>query len=330
MKRRYKILIGVAVVLVLLAAVFCWFFFGKQPIQENAAQDGAGGWMADLNDLQKLSAVNLPGTHDSCAWNSDFAYFSQCQSSDIATQLNMGIRYMDIRINLNDDKTKLVMTHSIAVCREGSRPLGTVLSFDKVLEDSYAFLAAFPTETIVFCVKPEGEAATCKALLFESIAANPDRWYTKNAIPTLGEVRGKIVLASRFSENNGVDEGLQFLWEEQDNTDLLADPFSVSPVNGDESLYVQDRYCYALEDKWQSIAYGFDEKALSVDLDSNVMLQFLSTKGTGKLGHPYKYAKDINLRLLEMTLAPGNSFGWVIMDFAQPELVKKIIETNIL
>ncbi len=329
MKRRYKVLIGVAVFLVLLAAVFCWIFFGKQPIQENVVQAGAVDWMAKVDGSRKLSAVNLPGTHDSCAWNSDFAYFSQCQSADIATQLNMGIRYMDIRINLNDDETQLVMTHSIAVCREGSRPLGKVLTFEKVLSDCYVFLNAHPTETVVFCVKPEGEPSVCKALLFDAIAANKELWYTKNEIPTLDEARGKIVLASRFSGEGGADEGLRFLWEEQDNTDLMADPFSVSPVNEVQSLYVQDRYCYGLEDKWQSIAYGLEEKAKTIDLNENVSLLFLSTKGTGKLGHPYKYAKEINPRLMEKTLNAGESYGWIIMDFARPELVKKIIETNI-
>lgn len=328
MKKRYKVLIGVvAVVLILLVCIFCYIFFAKQSIQTVEAGDGAD-WMGRVDGSKSLSSINLPGSHDSCAWNSDFAWFSQCQSSDITSQLNMGIRYMDIRISLNSDQTGLVMTHSIAVCREGSRPLGKKLTFDKVLADCYDFLAAHPTETVVFCVKPEDEQTACKALLMDAIAQAQERWYTENVIPDLDTVRGKIVLASRFADAGAPGEGLKFLWEEQDNRDPLSDPFSVSAIDDDTDLYVQDRYCYDTEDKWTAITNGFDEKAGSVALDDNVMLQFLSTKGTGKLGHPYKYAREINERMLKKQLSNGSSYGWVIMDFAVPELVAHIYETN--
>lgn len=327
MKKRYKVLIGVASVILVLVCIFCYIFFAKQPIETVAVGDGAD-WMGRVDGSRSLSSINLPGSHDSCAWNSDFAWFSQCQSSDITSQLNMGIRYMDIRISLNSDQTGLVMTHSIAVCREGSRPLGKKLTFDKVLADCYEFLAAHPTETVVFCVKPEDEQTACKALLLDAIAQKPELWYTENEIPMLDAVRGKIVLASRFADAGAPGEGLKFLWEEQDNREPLADPFSLSTIDDGTSLYVQDRYCYGTEDKWAAITFGLDEKVSSVDLDASVMLQFLSTKGTGKLGHPHTYAHEINERMLAKPLDAGSAHGWIIMDFAVPELVAHIYEIN--
>lgn len=329
--RKKRKLILCMVILTVLLSAFCFVFFCKRPMQRAVSAEGSD-WMAGIDGEKPLSAITLPGAHDSCAWNSDFGYFSQCQSSDTAMQLMMGIRYLDIRISLDSRREALIMTHGVAVCREGGRPLGRVLTLDQVLKDCYAFLEEHPGETVVFCVKPEDDQAKCRELLLNSIGEKPELWYLENRIPTLEEVRGRLVLASRFAENPE-QMGLILQWRDmgdryvQNDGEEIRDPFYAGPVNEASMLYVQDLYCYETEEKWNAVYYGFTKKAAEVNLENHIMLQFLSTKGSGALGHPAKYADRLNARLLEQNM-PAGSYGWVILDFARPELVRYIYQTN--
>lgn len=313
------------------AALGGYLFLGRQTIVPASSEGARAGadWMAQLDGGRKLNEITIPGSHDSCAWNSDFSYFSQCQYVDTASQLDMGIRYLDIRISLDGKQEKLIMTHSIAVCREGQRMLGKVLSLDKVLTDCYDFLESHPTETIVFCVKPEDDQAFCRELFLNKLAERPEMWYLEDRVPELEEARGKLVLASRFSEQYGLGKGMALHWNEQDNREVLEEPFSAGRVNADTGLYVQDRYCYGAEDKWNAVRYGLEEKCRELAGENALVLQFLSTKGPKSLGHPYRYAQEINARLLGTQLEKEVNYGWIIMDFAEPALAEHIYEVNL-
>lgn len=326
MKKVWKIAAGLLLCLVLLIlAAGGWLFFARQPLMTELPDNGGADWMAGIQDGTPLCMMSLPGTHDSCTWNSDFSYFSQCQNSEINTQLAMGIRYLDIRVSPDRKKEELKMTHGVAVCREGGNPFGSVLTLSQVLEDCYEFLDNHPTETIVFCVKPEGDSAECEVLFRQYLEKRPDMWYVENSMPELGQVRGRLVLAERFKgEPEGM--GLALHWAEQDNREILEDPFSTDSYSGG-GLLVQDRYCYELEPKWEAIRYGIYGKPQEADMEKDIVLQFLSTKGSASLGHPYRYASVINARFQEEQL-PQSLLGWVIMDFAEPELVRSIFETN--
>jgi 1-phosphatidylinositol phosphodiesterase len=71
-------------------------------------------------------------------------------------------------------------------------------------------------ETVVMSVKQEDQAS----LLFSQLVHNAvykgpggkDMWFLENRIPTLGEVRGKVVLLSRFGgDGQGWEGGLEGL-----------------------------------------------------------------------------------------------------------------------
>src|SRR5215471_3836160 len=53
-----------------------------------------------------LWAMNIPGTHDSCARTNHFAYADKCQTWSITEQLNNGIRFLDLRLNYNNDNNR--------------------------------------------------------------------------------------------------------------------------------------------------------------------------------------------------------------------------------
>lgn len=329
-KRRMIIAAGICVILA-IGSAGGYLFFGRKtiaPVSSENAPDGSADWMARLDGSRRLNEITLPGAHDSCAWNSDFSYFSQCQYVDTVSQLEMGIRYLDIRVSLDKGQTSLIMTHSIATCREGQKMLGKVLTLDKVLADCYDFLGSHPGETIVFCVKPEDDQMFCRELFLNKLAERPEMWYLDNRMPKLEEARGKLVLASRFSEQYDLGKGMALHWSEQDNREVLEEPFSAGMMNSDTGLFVQDRYCYGVEDKWNAVRYGLTEKWRETAGENALVLQFLSTKGPKSLGHPYRYAKEINDRLLQTQLEERTNYGWVIMDFAEPVLVKHIYEVN--
>jgi 1-phosphatidylinositol phosphodiesterase len=88
--------------------------------------------------------------------------------------------------------------------------------FSSILATLYQFLTANDSsegtrECIVVSIKQEDIASSLfTSLVYSEIGASPggrDFWYTEfNRIPTLGEVRGKCVLFSRFGVPGG--EGL--------------------------------------------------------------------------------------------------------------------------
>ncbi|KAI0303502.1 PLC-like phosphodiesterase [Multifurca ochricompacta] len=123
---------------------------------------------------------------------------SQCQSvtSPLLVQLACGIRVLDIR--LAKKKGRLVVYH-------GQYPQRT--TFQSILRDLHIFLTS-PTsarETVVVSIKQEDYD-----IISPEIEASPGgtgMWFLCNRIPTLGEVRGKVILFSRFGVDGGAWEG---------------------------------------------------------------------------------------------------------------------------
>jgi 1-phosphatidylinositol phosphodiesterase len=137
---------------------------------------------------------------------------SQCQdlSTPLAAQLQLGIRVVDIRLAIIDGR--LIAYHGIYPQRT---------PFKEILATVHSFLTAPSTsrETIVMSIKQEDFAKNSyidfSRLVHDEIANGPGArgmWFFKNRIPILGEVRGKVVLFSRFGgDGEGWDEGLEGL-----------------------------------------------------------------------------------------------------------------------
>lgn len=121
--------------------------------------------------------------------------FAQCQevSTPLGIQLASGIRLLDIRLAVK--KGKLMAYH-------GRYPQKA--SFQDILTVICAFLTSKKgcRETIVMSIKQENTATeTFSRLLNREIKRGPggrDMWYLDNRVPLLGEVRGKVIMFSRF------------------------------------------------------------------------------------------------------------------------------------
>ena len=160
--------------------------------------------------------------------------FSQCQSNPLAEQFSLGVRVVDIRIVIVNDVLRL---YHGATDEQGT--------FDDVLQATIAYLKspAGKSETVVMSIQQEASFIS-PSPLFEgtvkaAIDATREMWFLDNRVPTLGEVRGKIVLFSRFGSGVGWENGLDGMgihppiW-----TDSAMDGFSFQLK--DTAVRVQD------------------------------------------------------------------------------------------
>lgn len=330
--------------LVLLLATAMVFSISSRTLAEDSEEEWAevdsdcvaSDWMGLLPDESYLSSITIPGTHDSATAHIFPSFFLQCQSLEFKDQLESGYRYLDIRLALDetDDGTRLKFIHAFGTCKADKSFLnlfGDTLYLEDVLSDVYAFLEEHPTETIIFCVKAENDdddVSKVENEFFKVLDQNASRWYTKNEIPTVGDVRGKIVLATRFADVNGEGEnrtGLHFSWSEQNNKEAVADTQEVTMITDTNQLWIQDRYKYGVDMKWDAVVESFENCQAS---DETFSLNFLSTSGSGKVGHPKKYARILNKQLMEYQFKPQTCYGVVIVDFATEKEARHIFSAN--
>ena len=152
-------------------------------------------WMGQLDDNLLLSALTIPGTHDSGTKNASSTFGARCQNFDIEQQLKDGIRFLDIRLENNGDM--LDLCHGSVSCN---------VSFGQVLVRCRDFLEANPGETILMSVKKDAGRRDI-AQNFQNYVNGVANYFLRTfTMPTLGKARGKIVLLRRFPYSKfGVD-----------------------------------------------------------------------------------------------------------------------------
>jgi 1-phosphatidylinositol phosphodiesterase len=151
---------------------------------------GTEDWMSLLDDNTLLSQISIPGTHDSAA--AIGRPLCDTQNWNLLDQLRSGIRYLDIRCRPVD---KYFNIHH-GVCFLHQR-------FDDVLRVVSGFLSNHAREIIIMRVS-NAFRPSHDAISFEKIWNNymEDPTYGNlfvpnlSGIPTLGDVRGRIIVVS--------------------------------------------------------------------------------------------------------------------------------------
>lgn len=157
-------------------------------------------WMKYVDDNKYLDELSIPGTHDSgtCSVDNDTEPQSsqvKCQQDYIPTQLLEGIRYFDIRLGKGDDPG---IDHGIFYLLKKD---GNYLHLSDVIGYFKTFLNENPSEALIMLASRGNDEATDESIttaFAKVMADNPNLFYTSSHVPTLGEVRGKIVLLRRF------------------------------------------------------------------------------------------------------------------------------------
>ncbi|KXL48747.1 hypothetical protein M433DRAFT_150862 [Acidomyces richmondensis BFW] len=157
-------------------------------------------WMKEFKNETPLSALSIPGTHNSPTCHKALPSV-RCQAVSPREQLENGVRFFDIRVqpsNPQDPKDDgLNLVH-------GAFPISLTgpKKFRDLLNEVKDFLKANPSETLIMSLKREGTGnATDQQLsiILKDHYTNPQEWWTQPHIPTLGEARGRIVLMRRFT-----------------------------------------------------------------------------------------------------------------------------------
>lgn len=166
-------------------------------------------WMKRHADTTPLSALSVPGTHNSPTHHKALPSV-RCQAVSPKEQLEHGVRFFDIRVQVNDPNDvksdELTLVHSVfPVALSGSK------KFRPLYEEILDFLKQNPSETVIISLKREGPGDATDAQLASRLKrhyVNDKNWFTEPGIPTLGQARGKIVLMRRFGLNDQLKQEL--------------------------------------------------------------------------------------------------------------------------
>ena len=289
-------------------------------------------WMKNIPDSYLISEINLVGTHNSAAQFIHFSHTSRCQNKNIFDQLSMGIRFLDIRLKFDGEGLKLC--HSFLTCKK-TRNKKEALLFQDVFNACSLFLKENPTETILMSIKREAgknEEATFDYFYKNYIEAT-DIFYTKNSVPTLKEVRGKIVLLNRC----GADIDNRLYTDENTGINLTGWPYQSSKNEShlqkvliakrdgmsEEYFYLQDFFKLKPKKKWEIAILPAIQNSPQ---DKSIALNFFS--GNNGFSSPKRYSKIIFKRFFDYELIGMKKYGWFILDFPNKKIIKKIILSN--
>lgn len=289
-------------------------------------------WMSHVDGSKYLDELSIPGTHDSgtCSVDNDTEPQSsqvKCQQDYIPTQLLEGIRYFDIRLGKGNDP---------GICHGDFylfKKDGNYLHLSDVIGYFKTFLNENPSEALIMLASRGNDEATDESIttaFAKVMADNPDLFYTSSHVPTLGEVRGKIVLLRRFAlagnSVNGHTWGLDLTeWDDKIKAHsdsatmcLLQDArgFEAAGETGDKpyctKVYAQDKYKLTGTDKLSWVDNALKEttgrtrnKVDVVDDDgAKVQVQercwsinYTSCTGLSHGGNPFTSARVVNEHL---------------------------------
>ncbi len=311
----------------------------------NVLSSVPAAWMRGLPDQTPLTEVTIPGTHntmtDSYPRISPLSLGVVTQGTTLTEQLNQGIRFLDIRIHHKHDQLALVHGEAFLVD-----------FFVSVLRDTTRFLNQNPSETVLMRIKSNevpqsnntasfeqafrsnlgfldpqtqkyfGEFVWCGAVtdpinLPHCRADNTPSLATRFTRPTLGDVRGKIVIFAQ-----GSDEFLQTSPE-------WSAPFGFLKYN---DFIAQDEFTELDERKKFDFFKAHDART-EAGSNQNFYINFLSANSKGffdtlKRGvffqnaTPLDLANDVNpeaVNYFERT-QESRTRGIVMMDFAGERL----------
>ena len=308
-------------------------FSGYVKITSKQGGDFLKAWLKHLPDLLYISEINIPGTHDSCAFKVQFPLISKCQNKTIKEQLTSGIRFLDIRVEKEGNKLKLV--HDIADCKNPKKS-SKKLYFEDVITDCKSFLSENPSEAILLSYKRDDGANQEETFdtFFENYLNNDPIWYTENRIPMLKEIRGKIVLLNRDNIDKNNEKYTDFnaginlsSWVYQkENTERIYEVAELLGRDGattGKTFTVQDLYGLTPRKKWSLAVSPFLKNPPKTD---DILISFFSC---GSLFYnPKRSAKYINKKLSDIILEKAKKYGWIILDYPTEKFIKEIINSN--
>ena len=320
MKLRLLSLICLTTLILCISDIpVCAQHTGNQCVANRAA------WMERIAGSTALCKLSIPGTHDSGATRGGAAL--QTQSCDIATQLELGIRAFDIRLQKKDGM--LGIFHSDAF-------QGIYWEQD-VLPAFIHFLQEHPSETLIVSLKKEGGEYEAYASLLNATLENVRNlpYFVTDFRPelTLDECRGKILFLHRDPSTDNYPGAACLNWA--DNATCIL---TLRDKNGKEGhALLQDEYQYQSDKesgkKLEACKKNLKKIAAEPSDSKRWGISFASATGL-PTGTPQAFANQVNAPLAEYIEHYGlHHCGIVFIDFIEQEggekLVMQLIKNNL-
>ncbi|MBB5933699.1 phosphatidylinositol-specific phospholipase C domain-containing protein [Streptomyces zagrosensis] len=301
---------------------------------KNLGQADRAEWMWGIASDTKLSNMSIPGTHDTLAIHGGSWVQTQEDWGDSAdtltAQLDRGIRAIDIRARVSGNASFTI--HHGAYYQNAN--------FDDVLSKAQSFLRAHPTESIIMRLKAECpytgvDAPECandpksvtpekvRAIFGDYVRKYPGLFYTASvsgagraSVPTLGQVRGKVVLGS-FDSAETDDYGLKGFNDRQE--DNWA-PGSIGEKWGDVKDNVDKAIAGSPNDLYVTYSSGSKFPNLFPSLLAGGWWENRNGVNTQVPGVNYHLMKHLN--------TSAGRVGIIMTDFPGWGLVNAIIDHN--
>lgn len=323
---------------------FGWFVLNRVELDK---------WMKYIPDDLSLSAISIPGTHDSGTVGLAPG-LGLTQDLDMFQQLRIGTRFIDCRLQIQSGPNgikldKLCFAHELVQI--------SWIEFDWFVKQVLIpFLSTRHKECVILSIhddesrlSDEWEWQTFAELVSRTIhdPETSDYWYTENRIPRMSEIRKKIVLIRRYKTsgdpNIGTPEtahgsiGINARNNWDNNTIFTA-------TNGDVVLNVQDVYSLESSDEITAVKWPVVRNHLRnaqkahqrYYFDETLYINFLSAVGTkGNAGKPTSrtVADVINPKTLDYLNKSDQRtgrYGNVLFDFVTAKDNCAIIASNSL
>ncbi|MHC1707302.1 MAG: phosphatidylinositol-specific phospholipase C domain-containing protein [Bacteroidales bacterium] len=174
-------------------------------------------WMAGIPDNTPLSMITIPGTHDAGAdlhtsLQGSASWETICQDFRLSNQLLLGVRWIDVRWDADDG-----MIHH--------GPFNLAKGLQDFFSTIRTFLNNNPSEAVIFNIKQENSSRSdaefsdmvWQVMNFTGFNYNMSLFYLDDHMPTMGQIRGKLVITRHdISDDGGHSMGAPFTWP--DNT----------------------------------------------------------------------------------------------------------------
>lgn len=315
-------------------------------------------WMGALPGNLKISDISIPGTHDSGACNLHNNQDSMStQRYYIDELLNCGVRHLDLRTGL-DDSNNVRIVHSTCHARN---QISEDLTFNETLQWIDSFLETNPTETIILQIKMDDGGDECTRKTFQQLEAvakeENSRIWAGDHVPTLDEVRGKLLVISRLDpeklqgDYSIVKDGKELQWaldchDWKDSKDFASD---LTAYGSNYEVWTQDNWNRSASHKMSYIRatlFGNQDDGYT----NGTMYRYNEAKKAGKdawifnytsanngsTENPFNISKDVHQWIYDSSdysssqrLVCEDTFtGIMAFDYMDGLMATKIYKTN--
>jgi 1-phosphatidylinositol phosphodiesterase len=270
-------------------------------------------WMSLIKSNVSITDITIPGTHDSCATR---VYpYAQCQALSLPDQLNLGVRFLDIRCRHFNNGFPI---------HHG--PVYLNINFREVLKYVTSFLRKQHSEFVIMSVKeeynPSGNSRSFEATLMSYLNEVKDFLYLGRDFPKIDSIRGKIVLLSRYASNS---IGLNATpWKDNSTFDIRA-----------SKMRIQDEYKVDIFHKSKfakvepTLLDANNERSNRREKGFWLYLNFCSGFNAGSPVAARTIAENTNADLNRYLAGTDKKrYGIIVLDFPYPAVVNNIIKQN--